>query len=980
MKNEFRCSFLQFDITPNVAAGNPAFLQGMAGEYRGATSVAIPLSMEICLLEDSNFTKLLFVSADIIGFDQIVVDQVRKHASLWGIDPEGIVLNASHTHYAPGTITNMPDTMGPFYKSYTQEILQRIVTNLQILYDGLESCRIYSGRTNVRIGVNRRYDNGNQVLFAPNPSGAYIQDTPIIKIELKNSKRSIVWVNHGCHPTGMGKDTRISADYPGILKYVLRRKQVADGVMFFQGAAGSCKQAIEMEGQLKFCDNIREVRQNGMKLAEAVKAAADKGLKKVEGSFFCKIQPIELPLAQVAEVENHNKAMSIDVQMVCIGNGATMLTFPMEPVAELAFKIKECEGFGSNDFMLGYTNGLFGYLPTDDILDAGGYEAEQSHLVYQQSEALANGVETLVIESVRKLLNEKDMKGTANGYGHYHRAKSAQKAFFVLSSGRCGTLTLAQLLNTATNARVWHHPNPFLIKETLDAYQKRVDSFRVFWRGRAPFLHKSWAQGLIHGETDHNMTPFADCIVQEIPDSKFIILVRNPYDFVRSGMRRNYYGGHPWDVGRLRPTKKDPEYNAWSNFDQFEKICWLWNRTYQKIRDRVALIPEDRIITVRFEELFEDITHTKNLFNFLKLDGFDTVAINTLMPKKFNKQTSGTFPKKEDWPERYHQILWKHCGEQAQFFGYEAADKRKKLKKSANTTIWDYKKFEHQPFPSNLSPKIIVNQNRKKLIIDKEKKVVSMGSCFARNIALALIQREYNYIITEQPFKEFSAHWGQVFNTSSMRQIFQYTFNENWRPIARWWDKGASVQDPYRRHIIYDKKSCADDFRKHQHASRLALKNADIVILTLGLIETWRDKRDKMTYYRVPSPKLYDEKIHEFYIQSVNDCLDDLNVIHQLMKKHNRSANLIISVSPVPLFATFRKDTDVVSANSFSKATLRVAAEYFCSQHENVFYFPSFEIATQLIENPYETDNRHVTKHAIAQIMDTFIELYSISH
>ncbi|MFO7716074.1 GSCFA domain-containing protein, partial [Desulfosarcina sp.] len=58
-------------------------------------------------------------------------------------------------------------------------------------------------------------------------------------------------------------------------------------------------------------------------------------------------------------------------------------------------------------------------------------------------------------------------------------------------------------------------------------------------------------------------------------------------------------------------------------------------------------------------------------------------------------------------------------------------------------------------------------------------------------------------------------------------------------------------------------------------------------------------------------------------------------------------------------------------------ATLRVAAEYFCGQHENAFYFPSYEITTQILCNPWESDGRHITKNAIVKIMNTFVNCYS---
>ena len=247
-----------------------------------------------------------------------------------------------------------------------------------------------------------------------------------------------------------------------------------------------------------------------------------------------------------------------------------------------------------------------------------------------------------------------------------------------------------------------------------------------------------------------------------------------------------------------------------------------------------------------------------------------------------------------------------------------------------------------------------------------------MGSCFARNIAEYLKSKEYNYLVTEAPFKQASAHWDQVFNTACMRQVFEYTFYDDWCPLVRWWPRNENVQDPFRRNIIYNKQTCVLNFAHHREASYEALKEAEVIILTLGLIETWRDKRDQMTYYRVPSPRIYDSNIHEFYVQSVQDCLTDLDKIHAILQDQNPRAIIITTVSPVPMFASFRTDVDVVTANSLSKSTLRVAAEYLSQQHRNVYYFPAYEIVTQGVANPYDDDNRHVTKDAVDKVMEVF--------
>ena len=127
-----------------------------------------------------------------------------------------------------------------------------------------------------------------------------------------------------------------------------------------------------------------------------------------------------------------------------------------------------------------------------------------------------------------------------------------------------------------------------------------------------------------------------------------------------------------------------------------------------------------------------------------------------------------------------------------------------------------------------------------------------------------------------------------------------------------------------------------------------------------------------MTYYRVPSPGVYDPNIHEFHVQTADECVTDLEKIYKIIKQFNPDISIIISVSPVPLFATFRQDVDPITANMLSKSTLRVAAEQFSNNHDNVYYFPAYEILTTVMKNPYEDDNRHIRQESIREMMDIF--------
>ncbi|BBO88352.1 hypothetical protein [Desulfosarcina ovata] len=127
MESVYKCAFLQFDITPNVSPEKPVLLQGFFERPRSATAAAIPLSMELCLLEDSNCTKLLIVSADIFGFDEMTVNTIYHQAAEWGLLPQNILLSASHPHNAPGTLSKLPKAYGPFYEGYAKQLSNIII-------------------------------------------------------------------------------------------------------------------------------------------------------------------------------------------------------------------------------------------------------------------------------------------------------------------------------------------------------------------------------------------------------------------------------------------------------------------------------------------------------------------------------------------------------------------------------------------------------------------------------------------------------------------------------------------------------------------------------------------------------------------------------------------------------------------------------------------------------------------------------------
>src|SRR5206468_1674765 len=84
---------------------------------------------------------------------------------------------------------------------------------------------------------------------------------------------------------------------------------------------------------------------------------------------------------------------------------------------------------------------------------------------------------------------------------------------------------------------------------------------------------------------------------------------------------------------------------------------------------------------------------------------------------------------------------------------------------------------------------------------------------------------------------------------------------------------------------------------------------------------------------------------YQFINFSVHDVIADLNRFLDQLRDVNPEAKVILTVSPVPLVATY-EDRHVLQATTYSKAVLRVSAETIRTENQNVDYFPSYEIIT----------------------------------
>jgi hypothetical protein len=281
------------------------------------------------------------------------------------------------------------------------------------------------------------------------------------------------------------------------------------------------------------------------------------------------------------------------------------------------------------------------------------------------------------------------------------------------------------------------------------------------------------------------------------------------------------------------------------------------------------------------------------------------------------------------------------------------------------------------------------------LKIDRETKVATAGSCFAQHIARHLAACGFNYFVPEpghgilpeavrksHGYGLFSCRYGNIYTARQLWQLFERAF-ERFEPREDSWSKGPDVWlDPFRPTAqpggFISNEEMRADRRQHLAAVRRMFEEVDVFVFTLGLTECWRSRADGAVFPVCPGVEggTFDPEQHEFYNQPLEDIIDDLVRLREALAEINPSAAILLTVSPVPLVATADPLQHVLTATTYSKSVLRVAADIMRRRFDNVHYFPSFEIVTGAHARGryFADDLRNVLEPGVEHVMRLFMK------
>ncbi len=212
----------------------PAKAVGQEGLLRAAALV----------VEGPHQERIALVACDVLMINRDILDSAaRRIEQATGIPFDHILINATHTHHAPSTVTvhGYERDLG-----FTRQVEDKIVAATVRANLGLSAVtfRFRLGEES-SVGRNSRLLLGDGTIYwvgprtdAVRPTGPFDPELPVLAFQRADGRYEAILINHSTHTIGTLKPGVRSPSFYGLAAQGLE-KEKGGTVLFFEGASGS---------------------------------------------------------------------------------------------------------------------------------------------------------------------------------------------------------------------------------------------------------------------------------------------------------------------------------------------------------------------------------------------------------------------------------------------------------------------------------------------------------------------------------------------------------------------------------------------------------------------------------------------------------------------------------------------------------------------------------------------------------------------
>ena len=230
--------------------------------------------------------------------------------------------------------------------------------------------------------------------------------------------------------------------------------------------------------------------------------------------------------------------------------------------------------------------------------------------------------------------------------------------FWLITTGRSGTLRLAYMLDALRTIDACHEPWPALTYEGRLAIEGKPlpdeAAIRLLHNSRARFVEGSYKRYGNYFECSLFLSHIAEQIKKAFTAARFVHLIRHPKKFIVSGIAKNWVN-RDTVIGHLWPNVPDESWETW------QRLAWLWNEIHSKgldLENKYGPVIVHRLLA---EDLYENVESFDKLLMWMGCNKYDAQAARgNYWDQMVNKSENDDKPK---WAPAWNSFLEETCGE-----------------------------------------------------------------------------------------------------------------------------------------------------------------------------------------------------------------------------------------------------------------------------------------------------------------------------
>lgn len=405
------------DITPQRSL----WMAGFARRSEPSQGVALPLWARALALQARGGRPAVLVTVDLLGLTARITDAVANEAGRrFGLDRAQLLFNASHTHCGPivdeqlAVAYDLSASQWRDIREYSRALEGHLIDAIGAALSRLRPARLVPARGRATFAANRRVAFG--------PDGPVDHTVPVLRVEHPGGAPAAVVFGYACHNTTLQADfVRFHGDYAGVAQALLEKRHPGAVALFVAGCGADANP--KPRGTLALAEA------HGAALAEAVEKAdpiGDPLAPRLETAY----STVELPFVHGDARQRWRSQLEIEavylrrydalmealtarrelpesqpcpVQVWSLGHDRALVALGGETVVDYALRLQREHG-RQQLWVAGYSNDVFGYLPSRRVLREGGYEGADAMVYYGRPGPFTDAVEELVVAEARRLL------------------------------------------------------------------------------------------------------------------------------------------------------------------------------------------------------------------------------------------------------------------------------------------------------------------------------------------------------------------------------------------------------------------------------------------------------------------------------------------------------------------------------------------------------------------------------------------------